>query len=149
MLGYVRDPGNPFVFFEVRLPCKYRQVGKRDCNCPGKTLIEFPICQLGIPIKAQTCNKCLKRVEPIDVPVMRAMWQEFHTATPPAQLESFIDRVPCKECKAHFKLLIKQNPQHPNEPWFDYKVRLHDLVNHSLGKPQFGIEAAKVLYGHA
>jgi hypothetical protein len=55
--------------------------------------------------------------------------------------ESFTHLIPCPTCKMHYANHLKNNPLTPNldtrHDLFQWTIRIHNLVNKDLGKPEY------------
>lgn len=62
--------------------------------------------------------------------------------------ESFADIIPCPECSMHYKILLEQHPVdvRDSECLFAWTVKIHNLVNLKLKKPQVSVEEAKQIW---
>lgn len=84
------------------------------------------------------------------------MWKELHKfarveTTQEARehfLASFTTRIPCGDCKNHWKGLLKTDPPDFStaETFFRWSVQMHNAVNDRLKKPLVGLGDAKFLY---
>ncbi|XP_002976837.2 FAD-linked sulfhydryl oxidase ERV1 [Selaginella moellendorffii] len=66
------------------------------------------------------------------------------------ELMAIISRMyPCKECADHFKEVLKSNPVRANSgvDLSQWMCRVHNIVNRSLGKPQFSCERVDARWG--
>lgn len=146
MPGYVRDPGNPYVFIPIWPPCKFRGVGERTCDCPADIPLKFYTCQLGIHIIGDVCKRCDKRVEPASMEDFRQAWKLIHTDTNLTHggLKKIVAILPCQECIFEANKYIEQHPEPMN---FEWTVAFHNAVNLRLGKPELSIGEAKLIWG--
>jgi Erv1 / Alr family len=87
-----------------------------------------------------------------------AMWAELHrwalggcVEHGQQWLEQFSRRIPCGECKLHWRRHIKQAPADFSsaEALFEWTVEAHNGVNRRLGKPEMAADAAKVYWASA
>jgi hypothetical protein len=67
------------------------------------------------------------------------LWRELHTKTDadPAWLERFTSRVPCGECRGHWRAVLAEIPPVFGAGWREWTIRAHDAVNARLGKPMW------------
>ncbi|NDG72296.1 MAG: hypothetical protein EBY32_13575 [Proteobacteria bacterium] len=76
------------------------------------------------------------------------LWKELHDRTGEyamdveaenVWIESFQSRIPCGQCKTHFRSLITEMPPDlaSREGYVQWAVDVHNRVNESLGKPVF------------
>ena len=79
------------------------------------------------------------------------LWKELHDRTNAynMDLESeerwigiFLSWIPCGKCKKHFIEINKNNPPDlsSRENYIKWGVKVHNIVNESLGKPMFVLE---------
>ena len=66
--------------------------------------------------------------------------------------ESFVHLIPCPVCRLHYATHLKANPITPsldsNEDLFRWTVKIHNLVNKDLGKPEYS-EMDAIQFYHA
>lgn len=60
-------------------------------------------------------------------------------------LKGFERRISCGECRKHWGAVLKATPPDFAD-LFAWSVAAHDAVNAMLGKPAFGVEAARRVY---
>jgi hypothetical protein len=62
--------------------------------------------------------------------------------------ESLSDLMPCRECGMHYKMLLEQHPVDVknSECLFAWTVKIHNLINLKLKKPQMSVEDAKKIW---
>lgn len=87
----------------------------------------------------------------------RAMWAELHARAFNAAdlsserewLEKFAQRVPCGECRRHWRELVKLHPPDLSSPdaYFAWTVARHNDVSRRLGKPEWTVEQVRAHYG--
>jgi hypothetical protein len=77
-----------------------------------------------------------------------ALWKRLHTATgdTAAVLASVTARVPCGDCKKHWKTLLEEMPPVHGDGWFEWTWRAHDRVNELLGKPRPTLEESRAIW---
>jgi len=65
--------------------------------------------------------------------------------------ESFTHLIPCPVCKLHYADHVKNNPLTPSldtrHDLFQWTVRIHNLVNKDLGKPEY-LESDAIAFYH-
>jgi hypothetical protein len=66
--------------------------------------------------------------------------------------ESFVQLIPCPVCRGHYAEHLKANPVSPSldssKDLFRWTVKIHNLVNKDLGKPEYSeIEAIQFYHG--
>lgn len=64
-------------------------------------------------------------------------------------LNGFANRIPCGDCKMHFMQLLRENkPDFTPANYFDYTVKIHNLVNASCSPPkqQLSVEQARTIW---
>ncbi len=63
-------------------------------------------------------------------------------------LDDFFRRLPCGDCKKHWKLMIAATPPRWNNSadYFRWTVDLHNEVNRRLGKPELSVEGAQTVW---
>lgn len=59
-------------------------------------------------------------------------------------LDVFENKIPCPECKTHFKDFRKNNE--PNTKFFKWTVDLHNSVNEKIGKKKYPYASALSQY---
>lgn len=78
------------------------------------------------------------------------LWDELHTHRDwtAEKMEQFILRLPCGDCRKHWREIIKRKPPPYGDPeaMFVWGVEAHDEVSVDIGKPVFGLAAARVKY---
>lgn len=77
------------------------------------------------------------------------LWAELHTCPNPSPqwMEAFTSRIPCGDCRMHWRALLKQvPPQYGN--WLIWSVEAHNIVNKRLGKPQWTLAQAMERWPH-
>jgi hypothetical protein len=83
-----------------------------------------------------------------------ALWRELHarpfvsnTVFDGKWMNEFTKRLPCGECREHWKLLLKQMPPvyHPEPAYHAWTVEAHNAVNRRLGKPVFTVAQARLM----
>jgi hypothetical protein len=81
----------------------------------------------------------------ISVDRFHALWRELHTQThaDAAWLDAFTLRVPCGDCRGHWKWVLWSERPLFGEEWFAWTVRAHNAVNFKLGKPELSIQDAR------
>jgi hypothetical protein len=66
--------------------------------------------------------------------------------------ESFVQLIPCPICRDHYSTHLKANPVSPNldssKDLFRWTVKIHNLVNKDLGKPEY-TEMEAIQFYHA
>jgi hypothetical protein len=114
------------------------------------------------------CKHCTKRearnpAVPIQIQIaqstpnyshLSAMWGELHrralspVADPAAELQwldDFVKRLPCGECKTHWRKITGAHPPDFSD-YFEWGVARHNDVNRLLGKPEILLEAARDIW---
>jgi hypothetical protein len=98
-----------------------------------------------------------KQAKP-DLTKVRAMWAELHrraASTDPLDadaervwIDDFTKRVPCGECKQHWRMLLKEVPPDlsSRDAYFAWGVTAHNAINVRLGKPQVSVDEARRLW---
>lgn len=66
----------------------------------------------------------------------------------PEFVQEFAKVIPCPVCAGHFQALLITAPL-PDTEQFEWSVRLHNIVNERLGKPQFTVEQARAHWTQA
>jgi len=65
--------------------------------------------------------------------------------------ESFTHLIPCPTCKLHYANHLKENPITPSldsrHDLFQWTIRIHNLVNKDLGKPEY-TESDSIAFYH-
>ena len=88
-------------------------------------------------------------------------WKELHTharnyagvsaaAHEPMWLSSFVQSLPCPECRQHATQFIRDNPPflQSNAAYQLWAFQFHNSVSSRLGKPLFTLEQYKKMYGN-
>lgn len=77
-----------------------------------------------------------------------AMWGELHHAAlqgklTPQWLSGFADRIPCGECRRHFRWILGDKPLASIPDQFEWSWTAHELVNARLGNVSMTLEDAR------
>lgn len=59
-----------------------------------------------------------------------------------AFVEGYKAIIPCLSCRLHFENVLTENPVPEDGDFFRWSVDVHNIVNKSLGKPEFSYEEA-------
>lgn len=60
-------------------------------------------------------------------------------------LEEWKNKLSCGRCKKHYEELVKENPI-DFENFFEWGVKIHNLVNNKLNKPEVTVEQAREIW---
>ena len=75
---------------------------------------------------------------------------DFHKAAYKNFFESFANILPCRKCREHYQTHISRYPISPfldsNELLNKWVIDLHNMVNQSLGKPQYTYQQVYQIY---
>lgn len=139
----------------------------QHCNRCGRKLINNGICFCGgnsyIPIKNPEVES--KPILNNEIPtsrqetvgltdIYRNLWKELHTYSYQNEqdtkiwLNNWINKIPCGECRNHFKKIIEDFPPKTfsAESFFDWTVQVHNKVNEKLDKKQISLNEAKKIW---
>ncbi len=130
-------------------PSEYPSMTITDCNLSRSFRGDFRTreVQEAPVIKAPIIRPVSKPVI-LEVNLYAGLWEELHTFTPPEEksdkvqrfLKKFIAKVPCGECRKHFRAWCIENPA-PDQ-WFGYfewTVRAHNAVNKRIGLKEWTV----------
>ena len=109
---------------------------------PRRELPQLPPEQIEAAKKARAAYLAKRR---------RALWAELHQKADAdrAWLTAWLAHVPCGDCKAHAREILKTLPPMFGAGWFAWTVAFHNAVNARLGKPQVTVWVARKLWPQA
>lgn len=79
------------------------------------------------------------------------LWELLHTYKSKSKeetqkwLEEWKNKLSCGRCKKHYEELVKDNPV-DFENFFEWGVKIHNLVNNKLDKPEVTVEQAREIW---
>lgn len=76
------------------------------------------------------------------------LWKLLHTATgdPSAILAWVTARIPCGDCKRHWREMLIAHPPVHGAGWFEWTWKIHDFVNERLGKARPSLEESRAFW---
>jgi hypothetical protein len=106
--------------------------------------VDGQITPVAVAAVAAAAPEHFAQVDP-RLPLFQSLWAELHTRTDAdtAYIESFTRRVPCGDCRSHWKLAMWVRPPVFGDGYFEWSVEIHNKLNIHLGKPTVELEVAR------
>lgn len=120
-----------------------------NCTAPGGVNVFVHANGIGCPVKKYGPQTYMQPA-PVDT---AAMWRELHSWTEPTpqKLAEWTARVPATECscRENWGKILAMWPADFSSPdnFFQWTVRVHNLVNAKLGKPILSLAEARRIHG--